>query len=198
MSNQARLRSAYGTAIKNPTFTERFGFYTNFIGNQFLQPEKSTNWEVGLDKKFFNGNINLSVTLFNSELENEIDGNVFDPMTFGYTAANKSRLSKRNGLEINSLGKLSKNITISGSYTFTDSQELDASGAYQNEIRRPRHISSLNLSWQQSDDLNINTNFQYNGSQTDIVYPSNLKLAEFILVNVSATFNISKKCSKTM
>jgi vitamin B12 transporter len=193
LSNQARLRSAYGTAIKNPTFTERFGFYTNFIGNQFLQPEKSTNWEIGLDKKFFNGNINLSVTLFNSELENEIDGNVFDPMTFGYTAANKSRLSKRNGLEINSLGKLSKNITISGSYTFTDSQELDASGAYQNEIRRPRHISSLNLSWQQSDDLNINTNFQYNGSQTDIVYPSNLKLAEFILVNVSATFNISKK-----
>lgn len=193
LSSQGKLRSAYGTAIKNPTFTERFGFYTNFIGNQFLQPEKSTNWELGLDKKFFNSSINLSVTIFSSELENEIDGNVFDPITFGYTAANKSGLSKRNGLEINSFGKLSKNVTISGSYTFTDSKELDLSGAYQNEIRRPRHISSLNFTWQQSDDLNINTNIQYNGSQNDIVYPSNTKLAEFTLVNVSAVLNISKE-----
>lgn len=193
LSSQGKLRSAYGTAIKNPTFTERFGFYTNFIGNQFLQPEKSTNWELGLDKKFFNSSINLSVTIFISELENEIDGNVFDPITFGYTAANKSGLSKRNGLEINSFGKLSKNVTISGSYTFTDSKELDLSGAYQNEIRRPRHISSLNFTWQQSDDLNINTNIQYNGSQNDIVYPSNTKLAEFTLVNVSAVLNISKE-----
>lgn len=193
LSSQGKLRSAYGTAIKNPTFTERFGFYTNFIGNQFLQPEKSTNWELGLDKKFINSSINLSVTIFSSELENEIDGNVFDPITFGYTAANKSGLSKRNGLEINSFGKLSKNVTISGSYTFTDSKELDLSGAYQNEIRRPRHISSLNFTWQQSDDLNINTNIQYNGSQNDIVYPSNTKLAEFTLVNVSAVLNISKE-----
>ena len=193
LSSQGKLRSAYGTAIKNPTFTERFGFYTNFIGNQFLQPEKSTNWELGLDKKFINSSINLSVTIFSSELENEIDGNVFDPITFGYTAANKSGLSKRNGLEINSFGKLSKNVTISGSYTFTDSKELDLSGAYQNEIRRPRHISSLNFTWQQSDDLNINTNIQYNGSQNDIVYPSNAKLAEFTLVNVSAVLNISKE-----
>ena len=193
LSSQGKLRSAYGTAIKNPTFTERFGFYTNFIGNQFLQPEKSTNWELGLDKKFFNSSINLSVTIFISELENEIDGNVFDPITFGYTAANKSGLSKRNGLEINSFGKLSKNVTISGSYTFTDAKELDLSGAYQNEIRRPRHISSLNFTWQQSEDLNINTNIQYNGSQNDIVYPSNTKLAEFTLVNVSAVLNISKE-----
>ena len=26
------LRGAYGTGIKNPTFTERFGFFTNFVG----------------------------------------------------------------------------------------------------------------------------------------------------------------------
>ena len=41
--------------------------------------------------------------------------------------------------------------------------------------------------------MNINTNIQYNGSQNDIVYPSNVKLAEFTLVNVSAILNISKE-----
>ncbi|MDB3926436.1 TonB-dependent receptor, partial [Porticoccaceae bacterium] len=43
-----RLRGAYGTAIKNPTFSERFGTYSTFIGNSNLQPEKSESWEIGL------------------------------------------------------------------------------------------------------------------------------------------------------
>ena len=153
LSANSRLRSSYGTAIKNPTFTERFGFYTNFIGNSFLQPEKSTSWELGLDQKFYGGNFTLSATLFNSELDNEINGNAIDPITFGFTAINKLGLSKRNGLELNSSIKPSKNITLNTSYTFTQSQELDAIGKYQNEVRRPRHIASFNLSWQQSDSF---------------------------------------------
>ena len=47
ISDNTRLRSAYGTAVKNPTFSERFGFYTNFIGNPNLDPEESTSWELG-------------------------------------------------------------------------------------------------------------------------------------------------------
>ena len=45
---------AYGTAVKNPTFAERFGFYTNFIGNPSLEPEESTSWELGIDKQLVN------------------------------------------------------------------------------------------------------------------------------------------------
>jgi vitamin B12 transporter len=193
LSVNARLRSSYGTAVKNPTFTERFGFYTNFIGNPFLQPEKSISWELGLDQKFYGGNFTLSATLFNSELDNEIDGNAIDPITFGFTAINKLGLSKRNGLELNSSIRPSKNITLNTSYTFTQSQELDAKGKYQNEVRRPRHIASLNMSWQQSDSLSISTNIQYNGSQEDIVYPTNIKLADYTIFNLSANLSVSKK-----
>jgi len=193
LSANARLRSSYGTAVKNPTFTERFGFYTNFIGNPFLQPEKSISWELGLDHKFYGGNFTLSATLFNSELDNEIDGNAIDPITFGFTAINKLGLSKRNGLELNSYIQPSKNITLNTSYTFTQSQELDAIGKYQNEVRRPRHVASFNLSWQKSDALSINTNIQYNGSQEDIVYPTNIKLADYTIFNLSANLSVSKK-----
>jgi len=52
LNDTARLRSAYGTAVKNPTFLERFGFYTNFIGNANLEPEESTSWELGIDQQF--------------------------------------------------------------------------------------------------------------------------------------------------
>ena len=68
INDSLRMRSAYGTAIKNPTFTERFGFYTNFIGNPSLEPEQSSNWELGIDQQFLGGHSSISFTLFNSEL----------------------------------------------------------------------------------------------------------------------------------
>ena len=43
LSNNHRIRSAYGSAIKIPTFTERYGYYTNFIEttNRSLVPASS-------------------------------------------------------------------------------------------------------------------------------------------------------------
>ncbi|MEL0207370.1 MAG: TonB-dependent receptor [Gammaproteobacteria bacterium] len=188
-----RVRGTYGTAVKNPTFTERFGFYTNFIGNPLLQPEKSTNFEVGLDQNFLNEKLMLSATIFNSELENEIDGNALDPVTFGYTAINKDGPSKRKGLELNAIINCNEKLSINASYTFTDSEELNAEGIYQTEVRRPKHIASMNLSWQKSEFLNISANIQHNGSQQDVVFPSNVKLSKYTVVNLSANLNINKK-----
>ena len=193
LNDDASIRSAYGTAVKNPTFTERFGFYTNFIGNPFLEPEESVNWELGIDQKFFQGSLNLAATFFNSELENEIDGNSLDPITFGYTAINKQGLSKREGIELYLSGQLTDMLSIYASYTFTDSVELDANGQYQDEVRRPRNISSLNLSWQARKNLHVNTNVQFNGSQRDIVFPNNQTLDGFTLVNISANFSANEK-----
>jgi len=188
----SKIRAAYGTAIKNPTFTERFGFYTNFIGNPFLQPEKSTSWELGLDQKFLNDSLNISTTIFNSELQNEINGNAIDPITFGYTAINKAGLSKRNGLEITTFGNLGKKIFFSAAYTYTDSKELDSNRQYQDEVRRPKHIGSLSMSWDKNDILSFNANLRYNGSQKDFAYPNNVKLADYIIVNINASLKINK------
>ena len=74
-----------GKSIKNPTFTERFGFYTNFIGNPLLKPEESVGFEIGMDYVLENEQIDMSLTLFNADLENEINGFVYDPVTYAYT-----------------------------------------------------------------------------------------------------------------
>ena len=193
LTDDSSIRSAFGSAIKNPTFTERFGFYTNFIGNPFLEPEESLSWELGIDQRFFGGNLTLAATVFNSELENEIDGNSLDPITFGYTAINRARLSKRQGIELYSSGQLTDALLLNASYTYTDAVEPDGKGRYLDEVRRPRNIASLNLSWQASKNLYVNTNAQFNGSQTDVVFPNNVKLDGFTLVNISANYNASEK-----
>jgi len=192
INDSLRMRSAYGTAIKNPTFTERFGFYTNFIGNPSLEPEQSSNWELGIDQQFLGGHSSISFTLFNSELENEIDGNFVDPVTFRYTSVNRAGLSKRQGMELITLNQFNDAVSLNFSYTYTDAVESDGNDRYVDEVRRPRHTGSLNLSWQVKDTLHINTNAQYNGSQIDAVYPANVKLADYTLINLSANYKATQ------
>ena len=192
INDSLRMRSAYGTAIKNPTFTERFGFYTNFIGNPSLEPEQSSNWELGIDQQFLGGHSSISFTLFNSELENEIDGNFVDPVTFRYTSVNRAGLSKRQGMELTTLNQFNDAVSLNFSYTYTDAVESDGNYRYVDEVRRPRHTGSLNLSWQVKDTLHINTNAQHNGSQIDVVYPANVKLADYTLINLSANYKATQ------
>jgi vitamin B12 transporter len=197
LNDSLRLRTAYGTAVKNPTFTERFGFYTNFIGNPNLEPEQSSSWELGMDKQM--GELNLSATLFDAELENEIDGFVYDPATFAYTSGNKQGLSQRKGIELTAAVNMSDNLVINAAYTFTDSVEADGAGGYQDEIRRARHTGSLTLAWRAMDNLQINTNAQYSGSQTDTFFPpwptpaQTVTLDDYTLVNINANYSASDK-----
>ncbi|MDG1310770.1 MAG: TonB-dependent receptor [Porticoccaceae bacterium] len=195
LNDGLRLRTAYGTAVKNPSFSERFGFYTNFIGNPNLEPEESTSWELGVDQQL--GELSLSATLFDSELENEINGFVYDPSTFAYTSGNNEGLSQRQGVELTAAVNMDDSLSINAAYTYTDSVEAHLAGGYNDEVRRARHTGSLNLAWQVMDNLQISANAQYNGSQTDVYFPpwptpsQTVTLDDYTLLNINANYSAS-------
>jgi len=195
LTEAIRLRSAVGTAVKNPTFTERFGFYTNFIGNPNLIPEESTSWELGADQLIMGGALTLSLTIFDAELENEIDGFVYDPATFAYTSNNINGTSERKGAELSAVGNISESMSLSAAYTYTDSTGDDA----VREVRRPRHIASLNLGWQAAHNLHLNTNIQFTGEQTDVYFPpfpepsQVVALSNHTLVNINLNYSATEK-----
>ena len=195
LTEAIRLRSAVGTAVKNPTFTERFGFYTNFIGNPNLIPEESTSWELGADQLIMDGALTLSLTIFDAELENEIDGFVYDPATFAYTSSNINGTSERKGAELSAVGNISESMSLSAAYTYTDSTGDDA----VREVRRPRHIASLNLGWQAAHNLHLNTNIQFTGEQTDVYFPpfpepsQVVALSNHTLVNINLNYSATEK-----
>ena len=91
-------------------------------------------------------------------------------------------------MELTTVNKLNDAVSLNTSYTYTDSVESDGANRLVDEVRRARHIGSLNLSWQAMDSLHINANAQYNGSQMDVVYPKNVKLADYTVVNLSANY----------
>ena len=193
LSDQMRVRAAYGTAVKNPTFTERFGFYTNFIGNPNLVPEESKSWEIGFDRQLSIGNLTLSATLFDAELENEINGFVYDPATYAYTSANMDALSERSGVEFSTAGNLSDSLSLSAAYTYTDSKDGDS----KKEVRRPKNTASVNLGWQVAENLFLNTNVQFTGDQTDVYFPPFPEPSQVVTMDshTLVNFNVNYKPS---
>ena len=201
-NGDTRLRATYGTAIKNPTFTERFGFYTNFQGNPGLQPEESKSWELGVDQTLFDGSLSVGLTYFNARLENEIDGFVYDPMTFAFTAENLDGTSDRQGVEVTLDAMLTSTLDLKASYTYTDASQPDSgSDRDTDELRRPNHLGSISLNWSPVSPFNVNLNAQYNGSQQDMFFPpwpqpsQVVKLDDYTLLNLTASYQLNQQLS---
>ena len=79
------------------------------------------------------------------------------------------------------------------SYTYTDSIEPDSNRIYVDELRRPKHISSLNINWNSSNRLFLTANIRHRSSQIDIVFPNRVSLPEVILLNINAKYKLNNK-----
>ena len=91
-----KIRGSVGEGVKNPSFTELFGFApANFVGNPDLVPERSHSFEVGYDHSW--NKLHASVTYFSADLEDEIFTNFG---VFPFTADNRASESDRDGIEV--------------------------------------------------------------------------------------------------
>lgn len=191
-----RVRGSIGTGVKNPTFTELFGFFTgSFIGNPNLKPEESTSWEIGWEQTI--ANFSYAATYFEADLENEIY-TAFNP-DFTSTARNRAGKSDRRGVELAGRWQALEVLTVSGQATFFDSQ--DVSGA--DEIRVPEQTASLSLDWQAREDgLRLGAALDYVGEQGDLdfgPFPSRpVALDAYTLVSLTAEYPLAERVSITL
>ncbi len=194
--SQATLFTSVGESIKNPTFTERFGYFTNFIGNPNLEPEESLHWEVGARTSLLDDKLDLALTYFNADLENEINGFVFDAGTGGFTSANIEGESDRSGVELELGYSHSEQFDLKATYTYLDATQEDFNGSDITEVRRPEHTGSIaiNYRWQQAG---LNFSASYTGTQEDDFFPpfppyqERVELDAFTLVSLSGYYNVN-------
>ncbi|MFK7831505.1 MAG: TonB-dependent receptor plug domain-containing protein [Congregibacter sp.] len=198
LDSGSTLRAAWGTGVKNPTFNERFGFFTNFVGNPNLSPEESQSWEVGIDQRLLDNRLSLSATWFDEELRDEINGFAFDPAIGGFTAVNENGRSQRQGLELSGTWLMGGGLSAYASYTWLDTSEDDGSGGQVDEIRRAAHIASVNLNWDFADGRGyINVQVDYNGEQDDFFFPptppfqERVGLDAFTVLTLAGSYRVS-------
>jgi vitamin B12 transporter len=166
-----------GKAVKNPTFTERFGFFPGtFSGNSALVPESSYANEIGLSYRL-SSRLNAELTHFDTKLENEINGFVFEPTTGAFTAQNIDETSTRKGLEVSLSGDW-KDLSWTASYAY-----LDAKAPTEVELRRARHSGSTTINYALNAVSNLYIQADYTGSKQDRFFPPFPSPSEIVGLN---------------
>ncbi len=183
-----RLHAGGGSGIKAPGVFELFGFFpSSFNPNPNLKAERSEGWEIGVEQRFLNDAAKIDVTYFDNTLTDEIT-------TTGWpisTPLNLATDSKQKGVEVSAQAIIDANWRVFASYTW-----LDAKQAGVEEIRRPEHSGSVNLSYLADDDRwSATLSVRYNGEMTDSNFtnfgPYPAVLDGFTLVNFGGDVRIS-------
>lgn len=198
-TDDLRLRANIGTGQKTPTFIERFGFFPEqFAGNPDLKPESSLSYDVGLDRDWLDGALSFSASLYSQQLDDEIDGFVFDPDTLLFTAENQSTVSKRRGIELAADWRLSEALGLGVDYTYTEATEPAAAGGTEAELRRPRHSGGVSLSYGTAGGrVEAIVLADYGGTRDDVFFPpfpepeQRVTLADYWLVDATVQFRVT-------
>ncbi|MCX7554253.1 TonB-dependent receptor [Marinicella sp. S1101] len=194
-----RLRSSVGTGSKAPSFIERFGFFpANFIGNPNLKPEDSDAFEVAIEKNWANSQ--LVLVYFKQNLENEINGFVFDAPSGLFTAANQTGESERSGFELNLSSSISTQLDLDFNYTYTDATEENAAGMEVTEVRRPNNMASLSLDYRFADNrAQLYGQLNYQDDQLDVFFDptsftsSNVKLGSYTTFDLTFSWQLNQQ-----
>jgi vitamin B12 transporter len=184
-----RLRAAAGSGIKNPNQVEIFGFNAGafpFVGNPNLKPERSEGWEAGFDWSVLEGRAKIGATYFDSTLHDEII-TVFGPVT---TTANAATESTQKGVEVFVDGRLADAWRVNAAYT-----HLDAKQNGSTELRRPKEMASLNLTWQPVDRGSLTLTTRYTGKALDTEFAtfSTITLKAYTLVNLAGSWRLTDR-----
>ncbi|MEZ5513318.1 MAG: TonB-dependent receptor [Steroidobacteraceae bacterium] len=199
LSGSTRLHASIGTGVANPGFFELFGFIpSSFIGNPALTPERSTSWDVGVERRFADGRWIADLTYFRADLADEIL-TVFLPPDFDATVINAARASKRQGVEFELRAAIAPQLNVRGSYTYTDAEEPAGIDGFVRELRRPRQMASLNLNYAvRGERGNLNLGVDYNGRHDDSEFifatpAARATLDAYTLVNAAAHWRFSER-----
>lgn len=148
-----KIKANFGLGIKEPTLLESYSTSIYYMGNPDLRPEKTTSYDAGIEQQIHSGRGVLELTYFQNHFRDQIGFSITDYSTFAGSYFNMGK-SRARGLEASARHDLRWNLGIGATYTFLDSEVLEASGSSdpafakgQELFRRPRHSGYLDLRW---------------------------------------------------
>lgn len=177
-----KLSGTVGTGYKAPSIYQLYSSY----GNEDLKAEESTGWDVGIEQEFINGDVLVGATYFHNSFDNLI---TFDPTTFISENINQATTK---GVELYTTLNIVRDLSMSGSYTFTDTQDDQT----DNELlRRPRNKGKLTLEYKPTRKLTMAVDGLFNGKRLDndfSTFPaSEVTLHGYASITVRASYRLT-------
>lgn len=187
-----KLRTSWGTGVKNPSMFELYGYTQTYQGNPNLKPEEGRGWDAGIDQSLWGDSATASLTYFDERIDNLIQGT-------GTSSVNVGGQSHSSGIETALAVRPAEDLTLQGSYTFMHTE----SPAGEQLVRRPAQMASLNADYRFLDKrANVNLGIVFNGRQADNAYtPSystyRVALASYTLVNLAGGYRLTDSLEVT-
>jgi vitamin B12 transporter len=185
LESGTKLKATYGTGFKAPSLYQLYAPATawGLVGNQNLEPEKCKGWDIGIEQFLLNDRLTLSFTYFQNNFEDLI---LYDFIQ-GYININQA---DTKGFEIfMSAGPL-KNLTINGSYTYTDAKDKETG---EQLLRRPKHKANLTFNLRLFKKTNVNLFIIHVGKRLDLFpYPTITEAPAYTLFNLAVSYQLSK------
>lgn len=161
----SRLRASAGLGVKEPTFFQSYGFSTDpcFPGNPALRPERSRTVQVGFEQRLADDRVRVSAEGFFNRFRDIVSFTFCLPggpcpvppapgCSFGYGTFFNTDLARARGVNLTAEAKIHRWVSLSGTYSFTDSRVLEAPNAFdpalvpgERLLRRPVHAGNIYL-----------------------------------------------------
>ena len=179
-----KLRGTVGNGFKAPSLVQLYSSY----GNIDLDAERSIGWDVGVDQQICGDELSVSASFFRNNFDDLI---TFNSSTF---ALENIANSYTQGLEFSGKWAPTKDVSLTASYTYTDSED-EATGA--NLLRRPQNKGSVMASYQPLEGLEIFAKWSVFGGRFDNDFsgasPSTVKLGGYSLFDLGGSYEVSER-----
>ena len=188
LTQTTRLRSSYGTGAKAPSL---YQLYVPIYNNPNLKPEKSAGFDVGVEQTFLDGDARVSLTYFNSKIENLI---VADPPAY---IPNNVAHASISGVELagdyNLVPTFAK---LKLAYTWLDTRDETTGLAL---LRRPRQAGRASRVFTPTPELTIEPILRLVSTRADKFtindVTSRVILASYARIDLAVDYKLNKTVS---
>ena len=176
------IKGSYGTGFKAPTLYQLYSAY----GDENLDPEESTGWDVGVEQSLFGKKLTLSATYFSNDFDDLID---YDTGLWKYINVAEA---KSHGIELSATLVPIGDLTLRAGYTYTDTQDKTTR---EDLLLRSKNSFGLNVDYRILNKANINLDISYVGARYDndfSTWPATrVRLDPYTLVNLAVSYDIT-------
>ena len=211
--SSTKFRSSFGTGIRFPALNDYF-YDTNVQRKEDLVPEKSTSFDIGIEKFIEKHNLNLDLTLFHVVYDDNISN--WEENSDGVkgqvnTIQNSEGNIKSKGFELTTKWKPEKTLSFNLGYTFTDAYDGEDCddpdyAKYQADwdtcldempVRVPRHSMNASINKKINNKINTSLLIKYAGERRDLGNANtgnggfnDVILDDYLTVDLSGSYNI--------
>lgn len=182
LGNGLRLQASYGTAFKAPTFNQ---LYFPGFGAEDLEPEESTNTEIGVSGTAAAGKVRWAANVFNNEIDNLIS---YPPPTFAVSQTDKARI---RGLELEA-GTQMAGWDVNANLTVQEPENRSGADAGKTLVLRPQHMANVDID-RTLGKLRLGAGVHAEGKRyTDAANTESTKLPGYSTLDLRAEYQVAK------